>query len=455
MSDQPTAEDQTTSLVDAQSSLQSALNLEGLSEAQAQVLRRAVKVVAYARSRVLNASPDLSSDGAMNQAIRAGNTISSHAAEFAKSKDENHFQAIRQAVEQLVAALANIRGDASEPVDLEAFRSAAQAYESSLTAATLDLRARTAEISKGAETSRDEISKAAQAVRERIEQAANAVQQRLDALTSQIADERQKLLNLATDYQSQFSSAQDQRGKDFSAVQNEQQDKSRRLFDEYSKKLIALDASLTQEAKDRTTAFQKDIDQLRTTHQEEAARILSEMAKNKTQVEKLVGVIGNLGVTSGYLKAANLWRNLTWVWQGTTVASLLGLLAVAIWTLTKAMGEPASLNLSVIAAKIFVALTFGFLAAYAAVQAERAATSERRNRRLALELEAIGPFLAPLEKDKQDEFRLKIGDRSFGQLFSEDAKSIGGSATFAGHLLTQEEVKNFILNLAEIAKKWK
>ena len=183
MSDQPTAEDQTTSLVDAQSSLQSALNLEGLSEAQAQVLRRAVKVVAYARSRVLNASPDLSSDGAMNQAIRAGNTISSHAAEFAKSKDENHFQAIRQAVEQLVAALANIRGDASEPVDLEAFRSAAQAYESSLTAATLDLRARTAEISKGAETSRDEISKAAQAVRERIEQAANAVQQRLDALT--------------------------------------------------------------------------------------------------------------------------------------------------------------------------------------------------------------------------------------------------------------------------------
>jgi hypothetical protein len=74
---------------------------------------------------------------------------------------------------------------------------------------------------------------------------------------------------------------------------------------------------------------------------------------------------------------------------------------------------------------------------------------------LALELEAIGPFLAPLEKEKQDEFRLKIGDRSFGQLFAEDSKSIGNSATFAGHLLTQDEVKNFILNLAEIAKKWK
>jgi hypothetical protein len=31
-----------------------------------------------------------------------------------------------------------------------------------------------------------------------------------------------------------------------------------------------------------------------------------------------------------------------------------------------------------------------------------------------LELEALGPYIAPLDKDKQDEFRIKIGDRSFG-----------------------------------------
>jgi hypothetical protein len=448
-------DDQSKPLLDAQTSIQSALDLDGLTDAHLQLFRRTVKVLAYARSRVINASSDLSSEGAISQALKAANTIASQATEFVKSRDENHIPPVRQALEQIIVALPNIRGIASEPIDLDSFRSATQTYENSLNTAIRDLRNQSATISKEAAASRDEVNKAAQTTRERIEQAAAGVQQRLEALTSQIADERQKLLNLATDYQSQFSSAQDQRSKDFSSAQNDQQERARKVADEYTKKLLALDASLSQEAKDRTAAFQKDIDQLRTTHQEEALRILGEIAKNKTQVEKLVGVIGNLGVTSGYLKAANLWRTLTWIWQGTTVASLLGLLGVAIWTLTKAMGEPASLNFSVIAAKVFVALTFGFLAAYAAVQAERAATSERRNRRLALELEAIGPFLAPLEKEKQDEFRLKIGDRSFGQLFAEDSKSIGNSATFAGHLLTQDEVKNFILNLAEIAKKWK
>ena len=33
---------------------------------------------------------------------------------------------------------------------------------------------------------------------------------------------------------------------------------------------------------------------------------------------------------------------------------------------------------------------------------------------MALELEAIGPYLASLPQEKQDEFRIKIGERSFG-----------------------------------------
>jgi hypothetical protein len=41
--------------------------------------------------------------------------------------------------------------------------------------------------------------------------------------------------------------------------------------------------------------------------------------------------------------------------------------------------------------------------------------TERRNRKLALELEAIGPFLAPLPEDKQQQFRLELGARTFGR----------------------------------------
>ena len=40
---------------------------------------------------------------------------------------------------------------------------------------------------------------------------------------------------------------------------------------------------------------------------------------------------------------------------------------------------------------------------------------EKQNRQHALELAAIGPFLAPLPKDQQDAFRLSIGTKTFGQ----------------------------------------
>src|SRR5450432_2620541 len=40
---------------------------------------------------------------------------------------------------------------------------------------------------------------------------------------------------------------------------------------------------------------------------------------------------------------------------------------------------------------------------------------ERRNRKMALELEAIGAFLGPLPEEDKQKFRHTIGDRSFGR----------------------------------------
>jgi hypothetical protein len=65
------------------------------------------------------------------------------------------------------------------------------------------------------------------------------------------------------------------------------------------------------------------------------------------------------------------------------------------------------------------------LAAYAAFQADKFFEIERRNRKVALELEAIGPYLAPLPQEMQDKFRIDIGDRSFGR----EELGIGSRAT--------------------------
>src|SRR5439155_1626430 len=67
------------------------------------------------------------------------------------------------------------------------------------------------------------------------------------------------------------------------------------------------------------------------------------------------------------------------------------------------------------AGRIVLTLTVGVLAAYAAHQGDTYKVIEGQNRRLALDLAAIGPFLAPLPQDKQDEFRIGVGGRTFGQ----------------------------------------
>lgn len=55
------------------------------------------------------------------------------------------------------------------------------------------------------------------------------------------------------------------------------------------------------------------------------------------------------------------------------------------------------------------------LAAYAANHANRYQHRERGNRKLELELRALGPFLEPVDKAERERFRLRIAEVFFAQ----------------------------------------
>jgi len=88
------------------------------------------------------------------------------------------------------------------------------------------------------------------------------------------------------------------------------------------------------------------------------------------------------------------------------------------------------------------------------MQADKLYTAEKRNRRLALELEAIGPYLAPLPREDQNKFRIQIGERSFGH---EEAGATGDKspATMLALLSSKEgkQLLEFLLDLAKRASK--
>jgi hypothetical protein len=249
------------------------------------------------------------------------------------------------------------------------------------------------------------------------------------------ADRQTKFAATLSELQSAFSAAQDARANEYTAAQNDRQQKVATALSENQTQFTAAQteraqahASLTAEYTEALAEHKSELTKMRdaaaksandalaalnTTYQMEAKKILEQIEEHKLQVEKLVGVIGNLGVTSGYQKIANRAQNALYLWQFLTVTALAGLILVA-YIIAFAPPAVESLFLQGLSTRVFLSLTVGVFAAYAARQASNNMTIERRNRKLALELEALGPFIAPLPLEMQNKFRAELGDRSFG-----------------------------------------
>jgi hypothetical protein len=281
---------------------------------------------------------------------------------------------------------------------------------------------------------------------------AEALKTKLNELTTEMAAERQRLTTVVSDFQSQFSAAQDSRSKEYTAAEKASQTKLTDILSDYTKRLADQDAEFKRQGEKLAKDHETVLETLKVTQAGSAKVILDEMLARKQEIENLVGVIGNLGVTSGYLKTANEAKMTLRIWQGIAVISMITLIGVAYFTFMPV--AEGTFTWAGFAGRVFFSVTIGVLAAYAASQADKFMEVERRNRKLALELEALGPFLAPLPEGLQQDFRLKVGDRSFGQ---EEAglsgKSDKSPATAIDVLLKSKEIRELAVELVKAYRK--
>jgi hypothetical protein len=262
------------------------------------------------------------------------------------------------------------------------------------------------------------------------------------------------LTKLVTEYQGQFSSGQDARSKEFALAVATQQTGYNAVITDYSKKLADQDADFTKQRIEFVQASKEDLGKLVDEYEVKAQGILEEVHEKQKHVEKLVGVIGNLGVTSGYLRTANQAKYSMWFWQGMTVSAIITLTVIAYRTLGLLEDKSGHFIWGEFAARALILGSLGVLAAYSGSQADKLFADEKKNRKLALELEAIGPYLAPLPIDEQNKFRLQIGERSFGQDHDRELLTPKSPATLA-HLLKSKEVRDFLELAMDLAKKSK
>ncbi len=265
---------------------------------------------------------------------------------------------------------------------------------------------------------------------------------------------QQELSRVTSEHQSQFSTGQDHRSSEFVAVSNQQNSSFKEMIQSFRTTLLEHEAAFSKDEAELRNATVQRTGELHQQFSDKAKNILGDIEADRVRVEKLVGVIGNLGVTSGYLRAANHARYTMWMWQVVTIASMISLSIMAYKTLYLLGETTGPFNWGGFAGRVVFLASLGVIAAYAGTQADKLFISERRNRRLALELEAIGPYLSPLPEEEQNKFRIQIGERSFGQ---EDVISGGGEKSPATllALLGSKEGKQVLELLADIIKRAK
>jgi hypothetical protein len=300
-----------------------------------------------------------------------------------------------------------------------------------------------------------EFTEQVQAAIAQIQSETSALQQRLAELGTEITTERGKLTTVASEFQLQFSTAQESRSREFAETQTSRQEKFGNLIAEYSQRLTDQNAAFTKQSEDAFQRYQFSAANLEKSYAESAQAILDKIEVDRKAVEKLVGVIGNLGVTSGYLTTANHARRLTWFWQGVTVSALVVLSVLAYGTLALLENKEGRILWGIFAARVVLLGSVGVIAAYASSQGDKLFDVEKRNRKLALELEAIGPYSAPLAQEEQDKFRLQIGERSFGRDDDSHQQPHRKSPATLLDLFKSKEAKEVFQWILDIVRKGK
>jgi hypothetical protein len=280
---------------------------------------------------------------------------------------------------------------------------------------------------------------------------ADAQETRSNTYNEALRKVQENLSQTLTEHQRQFSDAQENRNREFTAAQTESQKRFGEMVADYTKRLADQDAEFTKQRDAFVADSEKRLGELHKGYLIEAQRTLTQVKARREEVEKLVGVIGNLGVTSGYQKTANSARNSMWIWQGVAVLALVAVIWFAYHAFLPTMqGE---FKWGGFATRVFLTITVGVLAAYAVSQADRFFHMEKQNRKLALELAAIDPFIALLPQDEQFKFKLEIGRRTFAQEESSSVKKGDKSPATTLDVIASREGQELLQSLLDVLQK--
>jgi hypothetical protein len=369
-------------------------------------LQRLGAILSFVGKRLEGADNLLIQPGPLDSMLSSFSDARTSLNAFISDHATGHIQNANNSLDSALGHLAQINAPWTSD-EIGALRDAGNQYRAAMENDLRSIREKAAAL----ETFADERQEQLQVLRADIESASqfNRTESdtELNAVKALITTEKTRADGVITDFQSQFLSGQNERLAAFNTA-----------MDDYRAKLTDHQVGLLT---DREAIRKAHQDLMKEQHDEfvrAATGMREDIQRKKAEAEKLVGIIADTGMTSGYRKTADTAKYSTWVWQSVTVAAIAGL----IWWLIGTMPSlpdidklGANVPWASLVIRLVISLAFGALAQYAATQADKNHQLQNANRKLELELAAVGPYVEPLPKEDRDKFLISLADRVFGR----------------------------------------
>jgi uncharacterized protein YeaO (DUF488 family) len=386
-------------------------------------LERIRAVLAFVGERLDAADSNLLSATLLARVAAAAAESTAHVRLFVGGGEQVHLTNANASVDGLLLLFADVMLPAN-PNDFRGLRKAADSYREAMTQQLLAFDA-------DAERTRKqgvELTTLLSVARQDFESAKTTLGEELEAFKGEITVAQNELKGAQqaakTQFEEEGTAAFTQWAADFAAAETARKEAHesssaetvaafRKIVTGYDDELKAKSEAAASQIKAALTNHEIELKALQESYVVRADVVLQTIEANLGRVQELVGVIGDHGVTGGFKTAADDALKQVKYFQRVTLGSMLLLVGFTGFTALTVHG--AAVNWLDLGRRLLFTVTVGALATYAASQTNRYQLAERKNRKLELELRALGPFLEPVAPEEREKFRLKIAEVFFGK----------------------------------------
>jgi len=368
---------------------------------QAEGYGRFCKVVNLAKGVFETVDPELVTEQALTQVQGAISNMSAHFDAFVEKKDWNH---LNQRADQLLNLLHLLPRNELAEGD--------RPYAEQIS----KLQGAAASVIDGLRAGAEKVERQ----HEQVEVKVSQLGQKVSTFDNEIVEQKKRIDSLITEQTSQFSQGTDERNSKFNDQQSrfeETERKRAKQFADHFGQFKTEHEKVTKEIRDSAkelvdegrTSFGELVDEHRTKSDE----VLAALKINLEKAEKIVGLIGNTGLTGNYQRVANAEKKVADLFRWIAIGCMILMVACVAWIVVHVTSD--DFNWQIALFRLVAAIAFGAPAWYCAHESTRHRKIEHRNRRIELELASLSPYLAEMPDEERRKIIAELSKDYFGR----------------------------------------